>query len=82
LGLTVLLCWPTPSRRRARARFSITAWLTPTVVAAITSIDEQAWVPIRYPNAMFDEDEQRWVSDAEVAEAGFTAFTGRRSVTR
>jgi hypothetical protein len=34
--------------------------------------------PIRYPNAIYDEDEQRWVSDAEVAEVGFTAFTGRR----
>src|SRR4051794_38985932 len=64
--------------RRAGARFSVTARLTPTVVAAITSIDEQSWVPIRYPNAIYDEDEQRWVSDAEVAETGFTAFTNRR----
>jgi len=47
-------------------------------VAAIASIDEQAWVPIQYPNAIFDEDEQRWVSDAEVAEVAFTAFTNRR----
>jgi hypothetical protein len=58
--------------RRAGARFSVTARLTPTVVRAITSIDEQAWTPIRYPNAIYDEDEQRWVSDAEVAEVGFT----------
>jgi hypothetical protein len=64
--------------RRAGARFSVTARLTATVIAAITSIDEQSWVPIRYPNAIFDEDEQRWVSDAEVAEIGFTAFTHRR----
>ena len=64
--------------RRAGARFSVTARLTPTVIKAITSIDEQAWTPIRYPNAIYDEDEQRWVSDAEVAEIGFTAFTGRR----
>ena len=56
--------------RRAGARFSVTARLTPTVVAAITSIHEQAWTPIRYPNAICDEDEQRWVSDAEVAEVG------------
>ena len=27
---------------------------------------------------MWDEAEQRWVSDAEVAEVPFTAFTGRR----
>ena len=64
--------------RRAGARFSITARLTPTVTTAITSIDEQAWTPIRYPNAIYDQDEQRWISDAEVAEVGFTAFTGRR----
>ena len=64
--------------RRAGARFSITARLTPTVVKAITGIDEQAWTPIRYPNAIFDEDEQRWISDAEVAETTLTAFTGRR----
>jgi hypothetical protein len=64
--------------RRAGARFSVTARLTPSVVKAITSIDEQAWTPIRYPNAIYDEDEQRWVSDAEVAEVAFTAFTGRR----
>ena len=64
--------------RRAGARFSVTARLTPTVITAISGIDEQAWVPIRYPNAIYDEDEQRWVSDAEVAEVPFTAFTGRR----
>jgi Transposase DDE domain group 1 len=39
--------------RRARARFSVTARLTPTVVAAITSIDAHAWTPIRYPNAIY-----------------------------
>ena len=64
--------------RRAGARFSVTARLTPTVITAISGIDEQAWVPIRCPNAIYDEDEQRWVSDAEVAEVPFTAFTGRR----
>jgi hypothetical protein len=64
--------------RRAGARFSVTARLTPTVAAAITSIDAQAWTPIQYPNAIYDQDEQRWVSDAEVAEVGFTAFTNRR----
>lgn len=64
--------------RRADARFSITARLTPTVVTAITTIPDTAWVPIRYPNAIYDEHEQRWVSDAEVAETTLTAFTGRR----
>ena len=64
--------------RRAGARFSVTARHTATVTRAITTIPETTWVPIRYPNAIFDEDEQRWVSDAEVAEIEFTAFTGRR----
>jgi hypothetical protein len=68
--------------RRAGARFSITARLTPAVVKAITSIDEQAWVAIRYPRAIWDEDEQRWVSDAQVAETVLTAFTGRRKSDR
>ena len=64
--------------RRAGARYSVTARLSASVVKAITRIDEQSWTPIRYPHAIYDEDEQRWISDAEVAEVGFTAFTGRR----
>ena len=64
--------------RRAGARFSVTARMTPTVQAAIASIAESAWTPIRYPNAVWDDEEQRWVSDAEVAEVAFTAFTSRR----
>ena len=64
--------------RRAGARFSITARLTPTVTAAISGIEERAWTAIRYPNAVWDEQEQRLISDAEVAETEITAFTGRR----
>jgi Transposase DDE domain group 1 len=64
--------------RRAKARFSITARMTPGIVAVIGRIDAGAWTPIRYPNAIWDEDEQRWISDAEVAETSYTAFTGRR----
>jgi hypothetical protein len=64
--------------RRAGAAFSITARHTGSIRTAIATIDEQAWTPIRYPHAVWDDDEQRWVSDAEVAEIGYTAFTGRR----
>jgi hypothetical protein len=64
--------------RRAGARFSLTARLTPSVARAISGIPDTAWVPIRYPNALYDEEEQRWISDAEVAETPHTAFTGRR----
>lgn len=63
---------------RHKAWFSVTARMNPAVVKAITSIEDDAWIPIAYPNAVFDEAEQRWVSDAEVAEVPFTAFTGRR----
>lgn len=63
---------------RRKAWFSVTARMNPAVLRAITSIDDGSWTPIAYPNAVFDEAEQRWVSDAEVAEVPFTAFTGRR----
>ena len=63
---------------RHKTWFSVTARMNPSVVAAITSIDQAAWQPIEYPNAVYDQTEQRWVSDAEVAEVGFVAFTGRR----
>jgi Transposase DDE domain group 1 len=64
--------------RRGGARFSITVRMNRTVVTAISGIAESAWTPIHYPNAIWDEDEQRLVSDAEVAEVPFTAFTSRR----
>ena len=58
-------------------RFSVTARMDPAVRRAITAIQESAWTPIRYPNAVWDDDEQRLISDAEVAEIEFTAFTSR-----
>lgn len=63
---------------RHKTWFSVTARMTPSVTAAITSISADAWKPIEYPNAVYDDAEQRWVSDAEVAEVPFVAFTGRR----
>jgi hypothetical protein len=48
------------------------------VVAAISRIEESAWTPISYPHAIWEAEDQRWVSDAEVAEIDFTAFTSRR----
>jgi hypothetical protein len=63
---------------RHQAWFSVTARMTPTVTAAITGIPADVWKTIKYPNAVFDDVEQRWVSDAEVAEVDFIAFTGRR----
>ncbi len=63
--------------RRTAARFSVTARKDPAVVRAIAAIPDSAWTPIRYPQAVFDEQLQQWVSDAEVAEVAFTAFTSR-----
>ena len=63
---------------RHQAWFSVTARMTATVTAAITSIPAEGWQTIKYPNAVFDQAEQRWISDAEVAEVDFVAFTGRR----
>src|SRR5471030_414144 len=64
--------------RRGGARFSVTARMNPAVATAISSIPESAWTPIQYPNAIWDDDEQRFISDAQVAEVPFTAFTSRR----
>jgi len=63
--------------RRGGAKVSITARMNPAVLRAIAGIKESAWTPIHYPNAIWDEQEQRLVSDAQVAEIPFTAFTSR-----
>ena len=63
--------------RRHGARFSVTARQDPAVRRAIAAIPDDAWTAIHYPNAIWDDDQQRLISDAEVAEIGFTAFTSR-----
>ena len=63
---------------KQQAWFSVTARMTATVKKAIASIPDDRWRTIAYPNAVFDETEQRWISEAEVAEIEFVAFTGRR----
>ncbi len=62
---------------RQGACFSITARQDKAVSKAISMIGEQAWTTIKYTNAIFDEQQQRWISDAEVAEIDYTAFTSR-----
>jgi Transposase DDE domain group 1 len=64
--------------RKAGARFSVTARMNQAVTRAIAAIEENAWTPICYPHAIFDHEQQAWISDAEVAETAFTAFTSRR----
>jgi len=63
--------------RNAGARFSVTVRMDPKVRAAIAAIPGDAWTPIRYPRAVWDDQLRRWVSDAEVAETEYTAFTSR-----
>jgi Transposase DDE domain group 1 len=64
--------------RQAGARFSVTVRMDPRVRAAIAGIPEDAWMPIRYPRAIWDDQLGRWVSDAQVAEVPYTAFTSRK----
>jgi hypothetical protein len=63
--------------RRHGVHFSVTARKDRAVSAAIAQIPDDAWTAIHYPRAVFDEQLGQWVSDAEVAEIGFTAFTAR-----
>jgi len=64
--------------RRAGVRFSITARMSPALSTAISSIGEHDWTPITYPNAVWDDQQQRLISDAEIAEIPYLAFTSRR----
>ncbi|OMB89136.1 transposase [Mycolicibacterium conceptionense] len=61
--------------RRAGAQFSLVLTKTRAVAAAIESIDESAWIAVEYPGAVRDPDTGAWISDAEVAETTYTAFT-------
>jgi hypothetical protein len=64
--------------RRAGAFFSVTVRMDPKVKAAIAAIPETAWTPVKYPRAIWDDQLRRWVSDAEVAEVEYTAFTSKK----
>jgi hypothetical protein len=63
---------------KAKAWFSVTVRMNPAVVRAVASIPDDAWTTIKYPRAIWDEDEKRWISEAQVAQAAFTAFTSAR----
>jgi hypothetical protein len=62
--------------RRARAHVSLTTGSNPSVDAAIAAYTGQ-WTPIHYPNAFVDPDTGELVSDAEVAEMPYVAFSSR-----
>jgi hypothetical protein len=62
---------------RHKAHFSVTVPMNSSVRNAIAAIPEDAWTAIRYPQAVWDGQLDCWVSDAEVAETRYTAFTSR-----
>jgi Transposase DDE domain group 1 len=62
---------------RHGAEVSLTVPASPARDAAIARIDDAAWTPIHYPDAFVDEDTGELISDAEVAETDYVAFTSR-----
>ena len=57
------------------------------VQAAIARIGEDAWTAIKYPQAVWEGDDTLpdggyWVSDAEVAEIDFVAFSSKPKAHR
>ncbi|HLM88109.1 MAG TPA: IS1380 family transposase [Streptosporangiaceae bacterium] len=67
--------------RRAGARFSVTVPMNASIraaIAAIAAIGEDVWTAIKYPRAIWDDQLGTWVSDAEIAETQYTAFTSRK----
>jgi hypothetical protein len=64
--------------RRNGARFSVTAPVTAAIRTAIAAIPEDAWAAIAYPQAVWDDQLDCLVSDAEVAETSYTAFTSKK----
>jgi hypothetical protein len=67
---------------RQGACFSITARQDTAVRKAIATIGDDAWTTINYTDAVFDEPSQQWISNADVAEIDYTAFTSRAKAKR
>jgi Transposase DDE domain group 1 len=64
--------------RRGGAQFSMAMTRNTAIDRAINSIDESAWTSVKYPGAVRDPDTGAWISDAEVAEIGYTAFASTK----
>ena len=60
------------------ARFSVTTPMNSSIRAAIATIGDDAWTAIKYPQAVWDDQLDCWISDAEVAETGYTAFASKK----
>ena len=55
-----------------QVEFSLTLSRNRRVTKAIEAIDDDAWTPVHYPGAVVDPDTGALISDAEVAETGYT----------
>ena len=65
----------------AGIEFSLVMTRNPRITRAIDGIDEHKWMPVHYPGAVIDPETGELISDAEVAETSYTAFSGRHRVT-
>jgi hypothetical protein len=63
---------------KSGARFSVVLTKNRAVNRAIATIADDAWTPVRYPGAVLDPDTGELISDAEVAEVEFTAFSSTK----
>ncbi|MET4783752.1 IS1380 family transposase [Glaciihabitans sp. UYNi722] len=63
---------------KAGAAVSVTARMDPAIKRAIGTIPDGGWEAIEYTDAIYDETSKTWISNAEVAEIAFTAFTSRK----
>jgi hypothetical protein len=63
---------------RAGTLFSLSTGINPDITATIATIGEDQWIDIVYPHPIEDPDTGELISQAQVAEITYTAFTGRR----
>jgi hypothetical protein len=68
----------------AGVQFSLVLTRNRLIDGAIAAIADDAWTPVHYPGAVVDPDTGELLSDAEVAESSYTAFssTGRPVTAR
>jgi hypothetical protein len=62
---------------RYSAAVSLTTGSNPSVNAAIGQVPDTAWTAIHYPHAFVDDNTGQLVSDAEVAEIPYVAFSSQ-----
>lgn len=67
---------------RHDVRFTIAVPQDKAIRRAIAAIPERAWRPIDYPTARFDPATGQWISEAQIAETGYVAFSSHRTADR